>query len=479
MKIAVLTQFSNRRFKMRNALALLAAGLIAIASRTAQASMNPELAATTPGPAAKSEERARTPVGPVIGAVGESSGVFHMGSSGCNAWVVDGHHIVTNNHCVSGGGVKVVFYRQGGKIEITNCKPTPVTRSVKLDYALFKCPGIGEKVPPVRIADRQPKLNEKFTLVTHDLQNPSKQRRADGKVGAPFTIAATGGTGFEARGATVISGNSGSVVYDKDGNALGLVWGAETTNAKAGVMSSLKDVVADIKAKTSDVAFNLTSDPNSLIAGATPSKPAEKIEASPSTEPDTFPDRSADQPIVSVQPQQPAQGTARIDPMSPAPALDMNMAAAKTESNSFQDNLPMIALAGAAIVGGILIYKVIRDQNKSDRKLADIQAQLWAQQNAAATTTSSTPPTAPDPVLTTQVSSQVYANVNTSLKRHDVPQGGVKFKIAGVKIVPAVVKQLQPVKMPFLRPDYVGQRPADQPNSRKLRMEANVPAASN
>ncbi len=131
----------------------------------------------------------------------------------------------------------------------------------------------------------------------------------------------------------------------------------------------------------------------------------------------------------------------------------------------------MIALAGAAVVGGILIYKIIQDNNRTDRKLAEIQAQMWAQQNAVATKTTTT--TTPDP--TTQVAAAATApvgNVNTSLKHHDFLQTAKKFNIPGFKIVPAIVKQLQPAKMPYLPTDYVSQRPAEKANSRKLAKEA-------
>lgn len=423
------------------------------------------------------EQRQTPQEGPRIGAVGESSGVFHMGASGCNAWVVDQNHIVTNNHCVDRGGVKLVFYRQGGKIEITNCKPAPVARSAKLDYAVFQCPNIGAKVPPVRIANRNPVTGEELTLVTHDLDNPGKQRHAKARMGAPITLS-HGGAGYETIGATVISGNSGSVIYDKQGNAVGLVWGAESTNPKTGVMSSLHDVVADIKRQTSQVAFNLTTDPGGgrQVADTPSANPRDGIVRSPSEEPATRPAeaRPADTPArVADAP----VGTTPVDAVSPGSSVAASVQPTRAQTDtgsSFKDHLPTIALVGAAVVGAFLVYKIIQDKNETDRKYAELQMQMYLQQQQAATTTVATTSTTELTTTTTTGVNQPYTGpVSTVLKRDAAStDAAAKFKPAGMKKVPMMVKRLGPQRMPYLRTDYVQQRPTAEAPSRRLREEA-------
>ncbi|MBX3019908.1 MAG: trypsin-like peptidase domain-containing protein [Bdellovibrionaceae bacterium] len=412
-------------------------------------------------------EQRQTPVeGPRIGAVGESSGVFHMGASGCNAWVVDGNHIVTNNHCVDRGGVKLVFYRQGGKIEITNCKPQPVARSAKLDYAVFNCPEIGAKVPPVRIADRELKTGEDITLVTHDLQNPGKQRHAKGKMGAPVSLP-NGGTGYETIGATVISGNSGSVLYDKNGNAVGLIWGADETNPKTGVMSSLREVVADIKKHTNQVAFNLTGEPNRVVAD-TPNngKSEDRVPRTASEEP---PARVAETPVRDT-PVAAVNNPTPVDTTVPAVApANVTPTSARTDTgSSFKDNLPTIALVGAGIAAAFLVYKIIQDRNETDRKYAELQYQ---QQLAANTATTTVTTTGTGTTLTTQPSTavtQAYQGPVSQVLKRDLAG-----TTNGVKRVPMMVKRLGAHRMPYLRTDYVQQRPAAaQAPSRRLKQES-------
>lgn len=428
------------------------------------------------------EEQRSSPVeGPRTGRVGESSGVFHMGASGCNAWVVDQNHIVTNNHCVDKGGVKLVFYRQGGKITIENCKPTPVARNRKLDYAVFQCANIGAKIPPVKIANRDPKTGEDFTLVTHDLSNPGQQRHAKGKMGAPVTLE-SGGTGYETTGATVISGNSGSVLYDKDGNAIGLVWGADTTNAKTGVMSSLRDVVADIKKQTTQVAFNLTEGDGRLVADATPTRPAAEVPRSTSEEPATTPTTpSRDEGQVRVAETPVTTSPVATTPVADAPAssapINVAQTSARTDNGSFlEKHGTTIALVGAAVVGAFLVYKIIQDKNQTDRKYAEIQAQMYAQQNTTttATTTSGGVATVTTPTTELKTGTPTVGTVSTVLKRDAVTNGGKlqKFQPTRVTKVPMMVKRLGAYPMPYLRTDYVQQRPAATAPSRRLSQES-------
>lgn len=431
------------------------------AAADAAADVRRELASPLDGatlPATEAETR--TPVeGPRTGAVGESSGVFHMGASGCNAWVIDRDHVMTNNHCVDRGGVKLTFYRRDGKIEITNCQATPVARSVKLDYAVFKCAKVGEKVPPVRFANREPRAGEAFTLVTHDLERPGQQRHARGKMGAPVTLE-TGGTGYETLGATVISGNSGSVIYDEKGEALGLIWGSAEGQPKTGVMSSLRDVIADVRGQTSQVAFHVAGENPRMVADARPGQEAvpekapSSVVKSDSEEPATLPARSAPE---SVPP-----STVAYQRENPEiPSYDVTPTASRSVPPTSDDSssaLTTVALIGAAAAGVFLVYKFMKDREETDRKYAAMLA-------SAPTAVVTTPV-----VATTETTTAVDVNPVVATQG---PVSKVLQRDSTLRRVAMPVRRLGAYRLPYLRPDYLQRRPTSAMKpSRKLKSEA-------
>lgn len=198
---------------------------------------------------------------PVPRHVNDSTGTFQMGGKLCVATVWGYHSIITASHCLAPGQRITAQFRDknGNWITVRNCRQV-LRKNKALDYAIVDCPDIGSRVPIVKIAGRRPSPGEALTLVTHDFHRRARQRIEDGVYSQSyyFPDRVDGDRrmveNFVLTRVNSYPGNSGSLVYDKNRNAVGLLWGGPTSSGSVAFLTPMSKIVADLKAHAPGLA---------------------------------------------------------------------------------------------------------------------------------------------------------------------------------------------------------------------------------
>lgn len=147
-----------------------------------------------------------------------SLGTMRMGNSECNIWHVGAEYNMTNCHCVGPGERSIsVRFARGSNYRNSNCYP--VGCHATLDYAVVRCPGQMGQVPPVKFTDPRFSINigHQVHLLTYDVKySPDEARFSEGSV-IQRAINADGGARMEGFTSRAQGGNSGSAVFNKNG----------------------------------------------------------------------------------------------------------------------------------------------------------------------------------------------------------------------------------------------------------------------
>lgn len=201
--------------------------------------------------------------------VGKSAGAISIGSSSCNTEVIGMDYVITNSHCLEGsrGQAKVVFGlgRDQNK-KAFQCQAVEARNPKdRLDYAVIRCPGVGNHFPPVTVANRVPKVGEPIRIATHNFSGSGRVTKLtnSGKILssgiAPGQSMATSAYGEP--------GNSGSGIYDKDGNWLGLLWGGvHDYGGRPTFFSPAHKIMSDLERRFPKVAQQIKIDGKLLAA---------------------------------------------------------------------------------------------------------------------------------------------------------------------------------------------------------------------
>lgn len=201
--------------------------------------------------------------------VGKSAGAISVGSSSCNTEVIGMDYVITNSHCLEGsrGQARVVFgLGRGQNKKAFPCQAVEARNPKnRLDYAVIRCPGVGKHFPPVTVANRTPKVGEPIRIATHNFSGSGRVTKLtnSGKILssgiAPGQSMATSAYGEP--------GNSGSGIYDKDGNWLGLLWGGvHDRGGRPTFFSPANKIMSDLERRYPRVAQQIKSDGEVLTA---------------------------------------------------------------------------------------------------------------------------------------------------------------------------------------------------------------------
>lgn len=201
--------------------------------------------------------------------VGKSAGAISIGSGSCNTEVIGMDYVITNSHCLEGsrGQARVVFgLGRGQSKKAFPCQAVEARNPKnRLDYAVIRCPGVGKHFPPVTVANRTPKVGEPIRIATHNFSGSGRVTKLtnSGKILssgiAPGQSMATSAYGEP--------GNSGSGIYDKDGNWLGLLWGGiHDRGGRPTFFSPAYKIMADLENRYPQVAQKIRSDSDLVAA---------------------------------------------------------------------------------------------------------------------------------------------------------------------------------------------------------------------
>lgn len=134
--------------------------------------------------------------------------------SQCNIWHVGGEYNMTNCHCVGRGSISVRFAR-GSNYRSSKCYS--VGCHSRLDYAVVRCPGQTGQVPPVKFASFGIDIGQQVHLLTYDVKySPDNARFSQGSV-IQKVFNADGGAPMQEFSSRAQGGNSGSAVFNKNG----------------------------------------------------------------------------------------------------------------------------------------------------------------------------------------------------------------------------------------------------------------------
>ncbi len=178
--------------------------------------------------------------------------------SECNIWHLGGEFNMTNCHCVGeeyqgrdpatgqamtqyawqGKTISVKYARAGANYRNSTCRA--ISCDPKLDYAVVRCAGQSGQVEPVKITDPrfQININQQVHLLTYDtLRSTDAARFSKGTV-IKRVVNSDGGATMQTFSSAAQSGNSGSAVFNEDGEVTCLLHAVDpTTTGRSGYAS--------------------------------------------------------------------------------------------------------------------------------------------------------------------------------------------------------------------------------------------------
>lgn len=194
-----------------------------------------------------------------------ASGILKLdGDADCNVWYVGGPYVISNSHCMGRftgfngkcqhsascltkrnrsatqqairGYVSVAFPLARNKSDIPCNRivsASPADPAEGTDHVLLHCPGVertGVKAMPLAL--RQPEVGEPVKLAAFDPRNNrSRIRVSSGEVRL-----LENDPSFHATMPSV-EGNSGAIMLDRGGNAIGLLWGGVEKHERTRISS--------------------------------------------------------------------------------------------------------------------------------------------------------------------------------------------------------------------------------------------------
>ncbi len=193
--------------------------------------------------------------------------------SECNIWHLGGEYNMTNCHCVGeeyrgsdpdtgramtqyawkGKTISVEYARAGANYRNSTCRT--VTCDAKLDYAVVRCAGQTGQVDPVKITDPQLQIaiDDKVHLLTFDTLRSTEAARFSKGTVIERVVNSDGGALMQTFSSAAQSGNSGSAVFNENGEVTCLLHAIDDSSirqsgyASRSYCTNIQSVLSDIR----------------------------------------------------------------------------------------------------------------------------------------------------------------------------------------------------------------------------------------